>query len=38
MNVLGFLGVSHLQPSQYFAAVVAASCFVNWEDLDWTAS
>lgn len=38
MNALGFLEVAHLQPSRYFAAVAAASCFVNWEDLGWTTS
>lgn len=32
MDGLGFLGVRHLQLSEFFASVAAASCFVNWED------
>ena len=33
---LGLLGVWHCQIAEYFAAVAAFSCFVNWEDLGWT--
>lgn len=32
----GVLGVQSLQLPEYFAAVAAASCICNWEDLGWT--